>query len=188
MLGQLGGCLGLRDQGSSLEHLSQSSGQTWSTARPRCPRFPLILRPAGESTLSISARCCPGLEGTGRGWSLPPCLGLVTLSLLMLLLNLGQDVSDLPLSHLQQEQARGWVWGSPRRQPSTEERSSGPDTGNKQNRSHGTQRKDKEEEWGVGWPYISLPPMEPEHPLENTANVVGLSGRWGCGTWRKEKQ
>lgn len=36
--------------------------------------------------------------------SLPPCLGLVTLSLLVQLFNLGQDVSDLPLSHLQKEQ------------------------------------------------------------------------------------
>lgn len=42
----------------------------------------------------------------GRGRSLPPGLGLVTLSLLVQLFDLGQDVSYLPLSHLQIEQTR----------------------------------------------------------------------------------
>lgn len=42
----------------------------------------------------------------GRGRSLPPGLGLVTLSLLVQLFDLGQDVSYLPLSHLQIEQVR----------------------------------------------------------------------------------
>ena len=51
---------------------------------------------------------------TGRGGSLPPCLGLVTLSLLVQLFNLGQDVPDLPLSHLQKEQARRREWGPPK--------------------------------------------------------------------------
>lgn len=98
--------LGARDQDSSLKYFFKSVCKPDLLPGPKAPDSHsfsgLLGRARGPST--ALQLCVPpadlepiGQEGAG---SLPPCLGLVALPLLVLLLNLSQDVSDLALGHL----------------------------------------------------------------------------------------
>lgn len=101
MSGQLVGRVGPRDQGSSLERPSSSQ-----VGKPDLHPGPSV--PDSHSFSGLLGRTRSRFQPAvlesprrGGGWSLPPCLGLVTLSLLVQLFHLGQDVSNLPLCHLQ---------------------------------------------------------------------------------------
>lgn len=139
---------------------SVPDSRSFSGLRGRsCSRFrPVVLQPTWWGS-------------TWRGWSLPPGLGLVTLSLLVQLFDLGQDVSYLPLSHLHREHVRVRIFKGGERQPYWGDRP--PGSGSWQQTDHMGLKRKVREGWGLEWQKVSLPLSRPWAP---TGFIQGNGG------------